>query len=489
MEKQGKGLSAWQLTTMALGTVIGGSFFLGSAVAIRAAGPGIIISYLLGGALVYVILFALSEMTVADPAPGSFRTFAEKAYGPGVGFVVGWVYWSGLVLAMSSEATAVSIILRNWFPEVSLPMLGSIIIIGVSLLNLLGASMLSKLEGGLVAVKLLAIVGFILLGSALITGFMSGHAPIGVGQLIAEPLFPAGVLGIAGSMLIVMFTYAGFEIIGLAASETANPHKTVPRAISYTVISLVGLYVLAILVLLLLIPTSVLTAEESPLSVALARWDMTWAGNVITFVLVTAILSTMLAAMFGLGRMIRSLADEGHAPVWIKDKGDIPYRGILFSGIAMLAALGLGFMLPQQVYLFLVSSGGFALLFSYVVILATHGRLRKANGCPPQGKCQLPGYPISSWLALGSSLLIIVSMPLVPGQGAGLAAGLVLVLLFSVIYMAKSLYQKRVGQTGEAVSKEPPAARIPPGNPELQFETARELTVDEKELQQKAEKD
>ncbi|HAK73348.1 MAG TPA: amino acid permease, partial [Sporomusaceae bacterium] len=101
MEKNDKGLSAWQLTMMALGTVIGGSFFLGSAVAIQAAGPAILISYLLAGALVYVILFALSEMTVADPAPGSFRTFAQKAYGPGLGFVVGWVYWSGMVLAMS----------------------------------------------------------------------------------------------------------------------------------------------------------------------------------------------------------------------------------------------------------------------------------------------------------------------------------------------------------------------------------------------------
>lgn len=129
MKKQDKGLSAWQLTMMALGTVIGGSFFLGSVVAIHTAGPGVIISYLLGGALVYVILVALSEMTVADPAPGSFRTFAEKAYGTGVGFIVGWVYWSGLVLAMSSEATAVSIILQIWLPGTSLLLLGSVVII------------------------------------------------------------------------------------------------------------------------------------------------------------------------------------------------------------------------------------------------------------------------------------------------------------------------------------------------------------------------
>jgi L-asparagine transporter-like permease len=470
LNKKGEGLSAWQLTMMSLGTVIGGSFFLGSAVAIRTAGPGIIISYLLGGALIYVILFALSEMTVADPAPGSFRTFAQKAYGPGLGFVVGWVYWSGLVLAMSSEATAVSIILRTWLPGISLPLLGAIIIVGVSLLNLLGADQLSKLESGLAAVKLLAIVGFIFLGIALISGFIPGIQPIGAGELMSEPLFPAGIWGIAGSMLIVMFTYAGFEVIGLAAAETTNPYKVVPKAIKYTVIGLVGLYVLAILVLLPLIPTNVLSAEVSPLALSLVRWNLNWAGNAITIVLVTAILSTMLAAMFGLGRMIRSLADEGHAPQWIKDEGAVPHRGILFSGIAMLVGLGLGFMLPQQVYLFLVSSGGFALLFSYAVILATHYKLRQQTGCPPEGKCQLPGYPISTVAAFISILLIIASMPLVPGQGAGLLAGVILVILFTGIYVGQRMYQERLAERRTTIG-------------DLQFEMAKELGADQEKQQ------
>ncbi len=114
---EGAGLSAWGLAMMALGTVIGGSFFLGSSIVIKAAGPAIILSYVLGGALVYLILFSLSEMTVADPAPGSFRSFAEKAFGSGVGFVTGWVYWTGMILAMSSEALAVSVFLRIWFPS------------------------------------------------------------------------------------------------------------------------------------------------------------------------------------------------------------------------------------------------------------------------------------------------------------------------------------------------------------------------------------
>lgn len=443
MNKQSEGLSAWQLTMLALGTVIGGSFFLGSAVAIHAAGPAIIIAYVVGGALVYAILYALSEMTVADPAPGSFRTFAEKAFGPAAGFIVGWVYWTGLVLSMSSEAIAVSALLRTWHQGFSLPLLGSAIIILVTVLNLFGADRLSKLESGLAVIKLIAIVGFVVLSLAIVSGVMPGAVRSGVGEVAAQPMFPSGIGGLAGSMLIVLFSYAGFEVIGLAASETSNPGKTVPRAITYTVLGLVSLYVTAVTALLLLVPTATLTINQSPLVTALAAWNFTWAGNIVSIVLVTAILSTMLAAMFGLGRMLRSLADEGHAPAWMRDEGDIPYRGIIFSGASMLAGLGLGLLLPQQVYLFLVSAGGFSLLFSYFVILLTHYKLRKRQGCPPQGNCQLPGFPATSWAAMGSLVLIIVSMPLIPGQGAGLFAGLGFVALFSLTFLATRRFMRR----------------------------------------------
>lgn len=295
MKKKDNGLSAWQLTMMALGTVIGGSFFLGSSVAIHAAGPSVLISFILGGVLVYFILYALSEMTVANPDAGSFRTFASQSFGQGTGFVVGWVYWTGMVLAMSSEATAVSILVRDFFPKISISLLGSSIIIGVTLLNLLGADKLSKLESGLAAVKLLAIVSFIIIAVLLIVGLFPGKSAVGAGELVREPQMTGGIKSIAGSMLIVMFSYAGFEIIGLAASETANPKETVPKAIRNTVFCLVGFYILAVAALLPLIPTADINDNSSPFVAALNRRGIGWAGTVINVVLITAILSTMLA--------------------------------------------------------------------------------------------------------------------------------------------------------------------------------------------------
>ena len=432
MEKNQKGLSVWQLTMMTLGTVVGGSFFLGSSVSIKSAGPAVIISYILGGILVYFVLSALLELTLSDPDPGSFRTFARKTFGSGAGFIVGWVYWTGIVLAMSSEAMAASILFIKWFPGFPVALVGSIIIIGVTLLNLLGAEKLSKIESGLASIKLLSIVSFIILAILIIIGLIPGIPRIGMGGLTRQPLLPGGIGGIAGSMLIVTFAYAGFEIIGLAASEAKDSKKTVPKAIRYTVITLVGLYITSVSLLIFLIPTNEVIEDVSPMVAALNKWGFTWAGTAINIVLITAILSTMLASMFGLAKMVRSLADEGQAPMWLKDKGDVPYRCILFSGFAILAGLGLGFILPSNVYIFLTSFGGFALLFTYGVIVATHIKFRKTKGY---------STPFTSWIALISIVIIIASMPLVSGQGLGLIAGLTILSLYSIIYLVMKLYK------------------------------------------------
>lgn len=431
LENKPKGLTAWNLTTMALGCVIGASFFLGSSVAISSAGPSIIISYILGGGIVYLILYALSEMTVANPKVGSFRAFAAQQFGQGTGFVVGWIYWTGMVLGMSSEATAIAILVRQWYP-ISIGLLASSIIVIVTLLNLLGADRLSKIESVFAGLKFFTIVFFVILAILLIFGIIN-ETPVGLGELHNEPFMPRGIKGIAGSMLIVMFAYAGFEIIGLAASEAENPKKTIPKAITYTVLLLVGIYILYVAVLLPLVPTAELNENISPIVVSLKKFGMPWAGTVINIVLISAIFSTMLASVFGLGRMMRSLSMEGYTPKFCLDNTDVPYRGILFSGVAMLIGLGFGLLFPR-VYLFLISSGGFSILFSYLIIIATHMKFRKKNGCPPDGKCQMPGYPVTSWIALISIIAIIISMPLIKGQGTGLFVGIGLIALFTLIY-------------------------------------------------------
>ncbi|MCL6602238.1 MAG: amino acid permease [Paenibacillus sp.] len=477
MERNRKGLSVWQLTMLALGTVVGGSFFLGSSIVIRSAGPSALIAFVIGGILVYFILTAMSEMTVAYPKSSSFRSYAEQAFGKGAGFTVGWVYWMGIVLAMSSEAIAVSILFRGWFPGISLPLLGSIIIVSVTLLNLLGAERLSKVESVLAMFKLLAIAAFILIAIGFVVGFGTGGGGTpnaGLDVLRSENWIPGGLSGIAGSMLIVMFSYSGFEVLGQTASETADPAKTIPKAIRYTTVLLVGLYLAAMASLFLLIPYSMVSVEVSPFVSALSLYGLGWTGSAMNIVLISAVLSTMLASVFGLGQMLHSLAKEGHTPVWMKDRTDIPYRGILVSGGSMLAGLGLGMLLPSGVYLFLVSSGGFSIMFTYTIIMASHYRLRKKHGGPFSQQHGLRGFPYTSWLTIGSLIAIIVSMPLIPGQGGGLVAGILFVIVFAGLYTVVK-FRKRSVISAKPIVRVP--ARMSPFSGLAQTEVSEELTI------------
>ncbi len=185
---------------------------------------------------------------------------------------------------------------------------------------------------------------------------------------------------------------------------------------------------------------------------ALNSFKMSWAGTAMTIILISAILSTMVAAMFGIGRMLRSLVEDGLGPAFLRDRTDVPYRGILFSGCSMLLFLYIGLIFPE-VYLFLISSGGFALLFTYIMLMATHIRFRKKNG-KPEGNCRLCGFPYSSLFTLAGLVIAMFSMPFIKGQTLGFMAGLALVAFFSACYPFVRASAKRKAPAPKRVPEE-----------------------------------
>jgi len=421
---------------LALGTIVGGSFFLGTGVILKTAGLGTLLAFALGGFIVYLIVMALSEMTVTRPTHGSFRGFAEVAFGPMAGFLTGWLYWTGLVLALSSEATALALFARLWLPAMPVWMLSLTVIVTVAALNLLDVSLFTVLESAMAAFKLAAVAGFILLMAVLVAGLVPGGPPSNVGAVVARGILPGGLGSIAGAMLIVIFAYAGFEILGLAAPEAKDPNRTVPRAIMLTVATLVTLYVGAMAVVLFALPPGGIEPEVSPMVSALRHFGLPGVGSFLNFIVMTAAFSTMVAGTFALSRMLYSLAEEGQAPALFRrlTPAGAPRSAMLASVGGMLVGVVLAYVLPRQVYLFLVSSAGFSLLFAYAMILASQLVLRRREGCPP-GACKMPFYPYSTWLGIILVVGAIVSMPLVPGQGAGLLAGLGLLAFFALAYL------------------------------------------------------
>src|SRR5260370_1420313 len=247
-------LTQRQLSMLAIGGAIGVGLFLGSSVTIRLAGPGVIVSYLLGAVIALIVAYSLVEMAVVHPVAGSFGVYAQTYLSPWAGFTVRATYGLVQIIAIGAEVTAVAIYFAFWFPAIP----QWIWVVGVSIclvaVNTLQVGRFGEFEYWFALIKVLAIIVFIVLGLGLIFGL--GPAPaIGLGNLTAHGGFvPFGWKGVWLALTLVITSYMGVEVIAVTAGEAQRPQESIPRAMRSIVFRLVIFYVLAVSIMLTMTP-------------------------------------------------------------------------------------------------------------------------------------------------------------------------------------------------------------------------------------------
>ena len=244
-----------QIAMMAMGSAIGVGLFLGSTVTIRLAGPGVIVTYVIGALIALVMGYALAEMAVVHPVAGSFGVFADRYLSPWSGFVVRATYAFVQILAIGAEVTAVAIYFTFWFPGVPpwvwvVGMAAVLIAINTAQVGLFG-----ELEYWFALIKVTAILAFIAVGLALVTGIGPGPAT-GFRNLVDGPggFLPHGWRGVWLALTLVITSYMGIEGIAVTAGEAEHPETSIPRAMRTMVLRLILFYVLAITVMLMMSP-------------------------------------------------------------------------------------------------------------------------------------------------------------------------------------------------------------------------------------------
>src|SRR5580658_195947 len=253
-----RGLSTGQLSMIAIGGAIGTGLFLGSGSAIQLAGPAVIVSYAIGALIALLLMGCLAEMTVAHPTSGSFGAWAEFYVGPLAGYLVRYAYWSSIVFAVGTEVAAIAVYMRYWFPAVPgwLWIAGSAsILVAVNSLNV---RVFGTVEYAFSALKVTAIIMFILLGGWMIagTGFSNYTAHGG--------FFPKGAWGMWVAVVVSIFSYLGIEMIAVAAGEAQDPQRAITKAFRSTVGRLVCFYLLTLAIILAMVPWTESGRGESP---------------------------------------------------------------------------------------------------------------------------------------------------------------------------------------------------------------------------------
>jgi len=441
-EQLSRQLSSSQLTMIAIGGAIGTGLFLGSSLAVRIAGPAVIISYLIGAVIALLFMGALSEMAVAHPTAGSFGVYAELYVNAWAGFTIRYTYWAAQCIAIGGEATAIAIYCQWWFPNT--PKWLWILGFSVALLyiNARSVGSFGSFEYWFAMIKVVAIVLFIVIGLALLVGF--GPLPaIGFSNFTAHGGFlPTGWRGVWMAMAFVIFSYIGTEVIAVTAGEATDPKTAVPRAMRSMVGRLILFYVGAIVVLIGIVPWNQIQpgsgVTASPFVKVFQLIGIPAAAHIVNFVVITAAASSMNCNLYLVSRMMFSLSRGGYAPASfgrVSSRG-MPIVALFVSAVGLALALIVALLYPNGAFVYLFGISLFGGLFVWLMIFITHLFFRRkwdASG-RPRLPVRMIGYPYTSLLGMAAIVAIIATTWWIEGMRVTLVAGLPWLALLTAAY-------------------------------------------------------
>ena len=376
-----QGLKPRHVTMLSIAGVIGAGLFVGSGHAIAAAGPAVLLAYAAAGALVVLVMRMLAEMAVASPDTGSFSTYADRAIGHWAGFTIGWLYWWFWVLVIPLEANAAATILHAWFPGVAIWAFTLIITLLLTATNLFSVKHYGEFEFWFALIKVVAIVGFVILGLLAIFGFLPTSQVSGVSHLFATQGFmPNGMGAVLAAILTTMFSFMGTEIVTIAAAESKDPGQQITKATN-SVIWRIGLfYLLSIFIVVSLVPwNDPNLAAVGSYQTVLEGMGIPNAKLIVDLVVLVAVTSCLNSALYTASRMLFSLGRRGDAPAVSKrtNKSGTPYWAVMLSTGAAFLAVFANYVAPAAVFEFLLASSGAIALLVYLVIAVSQLRMRQ----------------------------------------------------------------------------------------------------------------
>lgn len=438
-----RGLSARHIRFMALGSAIGTGLFYGSASAIQMAGPAVLLAYLIGGAAVFMVMRALGEMAVHNPIAGSFGQYASTYLGPMAGFILGWTYAFEMVIVGMADVTAFGIYMGFWFPEVSrwIWVLGIVSVVGG--LNLCNVKVFGEMEFWLSLLKVAAIVAMILGGfGIMLFGISSapGAQATDISNLWSHGGFmPNGVGGLIASFAVVMFAFGGIEIIGVTAGEAKDPQRVLPRAINAVPLRILLFYVLTMLVLMSIFPWQQIGSQGSPFVQIFDNLGISSAATILNIVVISAAVSAINSDIFGAGRMMYGLAQQGHAPKGFArlSRNGVPWLTVVVMSSALLLGVLLNYLIPENVFLLIASVATFATVWVWLMILFTQVAMRRSMSAEQvaQLKFPVPFWPYAPMAAIAFMLFIFGVLGYFPDTQAALIVGVVWIVLLVLAYL------------------------------------------------------
>jgi len=448
--------------------------FIGSGGALATAGPaGALIAYAFVGTLVYSVMVAMGEMATFIPVSGAFTAYASRFVDKSLGFSMGWIYWFSWAITYALELTASGLIIQYWVPEIDIGIFIGIFFVVITAMNFMPVSVYGEVEFWFASIKVVTVIGFIIFGICInagagekgYIGFKYWNNPgafsphlTDASSILANNLPLAKFVGFWAVLIQAGFSYQGTELVGIAAGETANPRKNVPKAIKQTFWRILLFFVLTILMIGILIPSDnpnllndTTDANSSPLVVAANLAGVSVLPDIINAVLFTVVLSAANSNVYSGSRILVGLANEGSAPKFLTkvNRWGVPYNAVTFT-----AAFGLlGFLNESssggEVFNWFVNISGVAGFISWTCIGVSHIAFMRA--CEAQGIVRstlpyiAPLQPWFTWYGVVFNILIIFTQgfeSFVPWDTSSFFTAYISLILFVVLYVGHKAWTR-----------------------------------------------
>lgn len=456
-----RNLKARHMTMIAIGGSIGTGLFLATGASIQTAGPGgALIAYGAIGIMVYFLMTSLGEMATYIPVSGSFASYASRFVDPSLGFALGWNYWFNWAVTLAVEIVASAIIMKFWFPDIPSIVWSALFLGLIFLLNALSVKGYGESEYWFALIKVITVIVFIGVGILTILGILGGEYIGFKNFTLGDAPINGGFMSILSIFFIAGFSFQGTELVGIAAGESENPEKNVPKAIKQVFWRILLFYIGAITVLGLAIPYTspqllggdVDNIAVSPFTLVFEKAGIALAASVMNAVILTSVLSCGTSGLYASTRMLWSMAKEGQAPKFLQkvNKRGIPMNALVLTtiigGLAFLTSI-----FGDQVYTWLLNASGLSGFIAWVGIALSHYRFRKAYTAQGRDLNELK-YK-AKWFPLGPILALLMCIFIILGQNLeaftngkidwyGATVSYIGLPLFLILWLGYKIYHK-----------------------------------------------
>ncbi|OVE34527.1 GABA permease [Priestia aryabhattai] len=437
---------------MAIGGVVGGGLFLGSGAVINSAGPSAVFSYALVGLFMVFIMRMLGEMSTVYPSSGSFSTYAHNEIGPWAGYTIGWLYLFYWIVVIAIESMMAAIIIHEWVPFMPVGIISFICIALLTLTNIFSAKLFGEFEYWFSIIKVVAIIAFLIIGTAMIMGLFPHIEKPGTSNLLDRGgLMPNGPSSLLLAISVVIFAFPGMEIATIAAGESPNPQKAVMAAINSVIWRVLIFYIGSVTILVTLLPWDSSSVLKSPFVTVLDMLGVPGASLIMNIIILVAVLSVLNTGIYTTSRMLYSLAEKGDAPkvfLRVTKKGSPIWAVLGCTGFSLITLLS-STVSPDKLYLLLINATACIALIVYLFVAISHVRMRNRleRDNPDALIVRMWLFPYLTYFVIISMAALVIAMAFIETTRLQLIATIVTTVIVLISYPLTKIKNKDSDQS------------------------------------------